>query len=111
MSINPKTYKRILKPFKNIFVLVVIVFAIWMLFFDSNSWFIHNELNNDIEKLEEEKQYYKNEIAKDSKELKKLRNEKGLEKYGRERYKMKKKDEEIYLIEYEDSISKQKDDE
>jgi cell division protein FtsB len=79
-----------------------------MLFFDSNSWFIHNELNNDIEKLEEEKEYYQNEIKKDNKEIKKLSTEEGLEKFGRETYNMKKEGEEIYLIEYEDSIAKQK---
>ena len=52
-KINSK-YKRLLKPFKNVFLLILIVFSVWMLFFDSNSWFIHNELNNDIEKLEED---------------------------------------------------------
>lgn len=101
-------YKRLLKPFKNVFLLILIVFSVWMLFFDSNSWFIHNELNNDIEKLEEEKKFYQSEINKDSKEIKNLSTEEGIEKFGREKYNMKKKDEEIYLIEYEDSIAKQK---
>lgn len=101
-------YKRFLKPFKNIFLLILIVFSVWMLFFDSNSWFIHNELNNDIDDLEDEKKYYKKEIEKDNKEIKKLSNDDGLEKYGREKYHMKKDNEEIYLIEYEDSIAKQK---
>ena len=104
-------YKRFFRPFKNVFFLIFIIFAIWMLFFDSNSWFIHNELNNDIEALEDEKDYYKNEIEKDKKEIKKLSNDDGLEKYGREKYHMKKENEEIYLIEYEDSIAKQKKDE
>ncbi len=105
------TYKHLFKLFKNIFFLIFIVFAVWMFFFDSNSWFIHNELNNDIEALETEKEYYKKEIEKDKKEIKKLSNVEGLEKYGREKYHMKKKDEEIYLIEYEDSLVKQKEDE
>ncbi len=105
------TYKHFLKPFKNIFFLIFIVFVIWMLFFDSNSWFIHNELNNEIEALKAEKEYYKKEIEKDNRKIKKLSNEEGLEKYGREKYHMKKKDEEIYLIEYEDSLVKQKEDE
>lgn len=111
MQKSQNKYKRFIKPFKNIFFLIFIVFSIWMLFFDSNSWFIHNELNNDIEDLEEEKEYYKKEIKKDSKEIKKLSDEEGIEKYGREKYHMKKDDEEIYLIEYEDSIAKQKKDE
>ncbi len=108
---SQKKYKRFIKPFKNIFFLVLIVFSIWMLFFDSNSWFIHNELNNDIEDLEEEKKYYSKEIEKDNKEIKKLSDEEGIEKYGREKYYMKKDNEEIYLIEYEDSIVKHKEDE
>ena len=104
-------YKRFFKPLKNVFLLIFIIFAIWMLFFDSNSWFIHNELNNDVEALEDEKEYYKTEIEKDKKEIKKLSDDDGLEKYGREKYHMKKENEEIYLIEYEDSIAKQKKDE
>ena len=103
-------YDKFLKPFKNVFVLSLIVFAIWMLFFDSNSWFIHNELNEDIDKLEQEKEYYKGEIEKDSKEIKELSTEEGIEKYGREHYKMKKENEEIYLVEYEDSSSTKSDD-
>ena len=106
-KLNSK-YKRLLKPLKNVFILILIVFSVWMLFFDSNSWFIHNELNNDIEKLEDEKEYYENEIKKDNKEIKKLSTEEGLEKFARETYNMKKEGEEIYLIEYEDSIAKQK---
>ncbi|MCK0110078.1 septum formation initiator family protein [Flavobacteriaceae bacterium S0825] len=100
--------KRFLKPFKNVVFVISLVFAIWMLFFDSNSWFIHNELNNDIKALENEREYYKNEIKKDKKEIKKLSNDKGVEKYGREKYHMKKENEEIYIIEYEDSLKDNK---
>ena len=105
MSEELNRYERFFKPFRNIFVLSLIIFAIWMLFFDSNSWFIHNELNREIKKLEEEKEYYQGEIEKDKKEIKELSTDEGLEKYGREHYKMKRENEEIYLIEYEDSSS------
>lgn len=107
MKAPQNNYQKYLKPFRNVFALILFIFAIWMLFFDSNSWFIHNELNQNIDKLEEEKKYYEGEIEKDQKEIKSLSSEEGIEKYGREHYKMKKEDEEIYLIEYEDSISKQ----
>ncbi len=79
-----------------------------MLFLDGNSWLIHKELSNDIKKLKNEKVYYKNEIEKDKKTIKKLSNDVGLEKYGREKYNMKKENEEIYIIEYEDSTLKNK---
>lgn len=93
-----------LSYFKNIFVIVIIVFTIWMLFFDSNSLLIHNELNNEIEALEDEKKYYSKEISKDNKAIKKLKKEEGLEKFAREEYYMKRENEEIYIIEYQDSL-------
>ena len=82
-----------------------------MLFFDANSWLIHHELNSEINDLNNEKEYYKNEIEKDKKAIKTLSTEDGLEKLAREKYYMKKDNEEIYIIEYEDSIVKQKDNE
>jgi cell division protein FtsB len=111
MANTKKNNTKYLGPFKNIFVLILVIFSVWMLFFDSNSWFIHNELNEEIDKLEEEKEYYEGEIEKDKKEIKELSTDEGLEKYGREHYKMKKEDEEIYIIEYEDSIKQKKKDE
>ena len=100
-----------LKYFKNVFIIILMVFAIWMLFFDTNSFLTHWELGKDIKKLEDEKEYYTREIEKDKKEIKKLSDEEGLEKFAREKYYMKKENEEIYLIEYEDSTAKQTEDE
>ncbi len=76
-----------------------------MIFFDANSWLIHHELNNDIEALENEKEYYKREIEKDKKAIKKISSEVGLEKFARETYYMKRENEDIYIIEYEDSLN------
>lgn len=98
------------KPFKNIFVVILILFTIWMLFFDANSWLIHHELNTEIEDLENEKKYYKKEIVKDNKDLKKLNTKDGLEKFARETYYMKRDNEEIFIIEYEDSLKTKQND-
>ncbi len=100
--------KKYFKPFKNLFVIILLIFSVWMLFFDANSWLIHHELNTDIEDLENEKEYYKNEIVKDKKAIRELSTEEGIEKLAREKYYMKKENEDIYIIEYEDSIAKQK---
>jgi len=99
-----------LKYFKNIFLIIFTIFAIWMLFFDANSLLIHNELNNDINDLEDEKDFYLKEIEKDNKELEKLSTDEGLEKFAREAYYMKRDKEEIYIIEYEDSLKNKTDD-
>jgi len=106
---NSKT--QIFKIFKNAFILISVVFAIWMLFFDTNSLLTHVELNRDIDDLEDEKEYYKREIGKDKKEIETLSSDKGLEKFAREKYYMKRDNEEIYIIEYEDSIAKKPEDE
>lgn len=99
-----KNKTKYLKPFKNWFVIILVGFVVWMIFFDANSWFIHHELNNEIEALEDEKDYYKREIEKDNKAIKNLKTEEGLEKFAREEYYMKRDDEEIFIIEYEDSL-------
>mgnify|MGYP000256155130 CR=1 FL=1 len=65
MAKSSSKYNKFLKPFKNVFVLILIMFCVWMLFFDTHSLFLHRELNKEIDKLEEEKDYYKNEIEKD----------------------------------------------
>jgi cell division protein FtsB len=106
-----KNKKLVFKIFKNIFVLIFVVFAVWMLFFDTNSFLTHLDLNKEMDDLESEKEYYKREIEKDKKELETLTNDGGLEKFAREKYYMKRDNEEIYIIEYEDSIAKTTEDE
>ena len=93
-----------MKLLKNIFVIITVIFAIWMLFIDSNSLIIHRELNEDISDLENEKEYYRKEIEKDNKAIKELSTEEGIERLAREKYYMKKENEDIYIIEYEDSL-------
>lgn len=103
-----KKTTKYLKPFKNIYVLILLGFGIWMVFFDAHSLLLHRELNEEIEQLENEKEYYKNEMSKDKKAIKELSTAEGVEKTARETYFMKKANEEIYIIEYEDSILKNK---
>jgi len=87
----------------NRYVLILITFSIWMYFFDDNSIRIHQELNKDIEKLEASINFYKKEIAKDKKIIENQEDPEKLERFARENYQMKKKNEDIYIIEY-DSI-------
>ncbi len=88
----------------NIYLVVLTVFVIWMLFADTNSYLIHRELSKEIKKLEKKKEYLQNEIDEDKKIIEKLSDPKELEKFAREQYYHKKKKEEIYIIEYEDSL-------
>jgi cell division protein FtsB len=96
-----KKFKAILgrfSPYRNIFFLVSVVFIIWMLFFDTNSWLIHRVLNKEIEVLELKKEFYNSEIKSDQEQLKALETSEGLEAFARENYNMKRKNEDIYII-------------
>ena len=78
-------------------------------FFDTNSLLIHRELRKEINKLEKQQDFLKEEIIKDKAIIEKLSDPKELEKFAREQYYLKRKNEEIYLIEYEDSINRDPD--
>ena len=95
---------KIPSVFKNIYFIIIVSFIIWMLFFDSNSYLVHRELNKTILKLEKQKDFYKEGIKEDTKELNKIKTDSGLEEYAREKLFMKKEDEEIFIIEF-DSIN------
>ena len=88
------------KSFKNKYVLTATAFAVWMLFFDNRdvitTQFRHR---GELQRLEESKAYYQNEIEKTRKELDQLRSDpRVLEKYAREKYRMKKDDEDLFVI-------------
>ncbi len=95
--------KKGIKFLSNRYVFILLLFLGWMLFVDENSYSNHRELNKEINKLEKSSKYYKNEMEHDQKVIKNLKNPDSLEKFAREEYKMKRKDEDIYIIEF-DSI-------
>lgn len=110
MKLKELKNKKWFKIASNTYILVLTIFVIWMVFFDTNSLLIHWELKKEINKLEKTKDYLKEEIEKDKIIIKKLSDREELEKFAREQYYLKRKNEEIYLIEYQDSI-KNTDDE
>jgi cell division protein FtsB len=101
MTFKQLKNKPFVKFITNIYVIILSIFLVWMLFFDENSFINHREFDKEIDKLNREKEYYQSEIQKDKDLIKKLENKEDLEKFAREEYKMKKENEEIYLIEYD----------
>lgn len=97
------------KFMSNKYVLVLTVFMVWMLFLDSNSWLIHRELNQEIDDIKANKLYYQKEIQKDKRILNELEDSIEIERFARETYFMKRSNEDIYIIEYEDSLKTDKD--
>ena len=88
----------------NIYVLVSAFFRIWMLFFDTNSFRILWSLESKINDLERQKEELIRRIQDDRKFIKKLSDSTELEKFGRENYYLKKVDEDIFIIEFRDSL-------
>ena len=85
----------------NKYVIILLLFVIWMIFFDENSFINHWELDKEIDNLEKSNEYYRDQIEQDKKVIDNLNDPDSLEKYAREEYKMKKENEEIFLIEYD----------
>ncbi|WP_224995860.1 septum formation initiator family protein [Cesiribacter sp. SM1] len=85
---------------RNIYVLTVIGYLIWMLFLDANN--IPNQLKTKVKlvRLQNEKEYYQQkieEVKHDREEL--LSDPELLEKFAREKYLMRKPKEDVYVIE------------
>lgn len=89
----------------NIYVLLLTAFLIWMFFFDTNSLLIQSELQDQIKVLEAEKTFLEEAIKKDRALLNELSSKEALEKFARERYLLKKKNEDVFIIQYEDSVN------
>ena len=97
---------RFVKFFTNRYVIILITFCIWMLFFDENSYLVHKEFNKEINELENAIESYKKKIKDDKRNIKNIQDSLGIERFAREKYLMKKKNEDIYIIEF-DTIEKE----
>lgn len=86
---------------KNKYILAVLLFAVWMVFFDDRDIITtHFRYKKELNNLEESKEYYQHQIAETRKELEQLKNNpQTLERYAREKYRMKRAEEDLYIIE------------
>jgi len=105
MTFKKLRENKIVRFISNRYVIILLLFVVWMLFFDENSFMNHRELDKEIDKLEKSNEYYREQIQNDKKVIDNLNDPDSLEKYAREEYKMKKENEEIFLIEY-DTVDK-----
>jgi cell division protein DivIC len=92
---------KIFKFLTNRYVLILLVFTIWMLFFDENSFLNHREFDNEIEELENSIEFYKTEIEQNKKMIETLKDTHLLKKFAREKFYMKKDNETLFLIEFD----------
>jgi len=91
--------KRFLNLFRNKYFLVSSIFLVWMVFFDRNDLFSQWEYHQQVSKLQQERDFYQKESAKVHQDLDELTsNKQKLEKFAREKYLMKKENEDVFVI-------------
>ncbi|WP_297449715.1 septum formation initiator family protein [uncultured Alistipes sp.] len=83
---------------RRLWVITIAVFVLVVAVFDKNNLIEAWRLRQKINDLEAQKEYYQQKITEDSTILENLRDDDYLERYAREHYLMKRKDETIYLL-------------
>ncbi len=85
--------------FMNKFSITLLIFLIWLAFLDKNNWIEKIQLRGKIATLKKEKAYYQEKIEDDNRKMQELlSNRDNLEKFAREQYLMKNKNEDIFVI-------------
>lgn len=84
---------------RNKYFLVIISFSTWMIFFDQNSYLNKRKYKLEYQQLMLDREFYLKKIEQDSIQLKELKtNNLNLEKFARERYLMKRPNEDIFIM-------------
>jgi len=91
--------KRLINLVKNKFFLVTVAFLVWMTFFDKNDILSQYQYHQQVSKLKQERDFYQVQTDKVSTDLDELTsNPAKLEKFAREKYLMKKDNEDVFVI-------------
>lgn len=89
----------IIKIFQNKYIIALCAFIFLMLFIDHNDIFVQLHRHSQLKDLLASKQYYEKQIEQTRKNLNDLQNNPAaLEKFAREKYLMKKDNEDIFTI-------------
>jgi cell division protein FtsB len=95
-----KKYSFLSQLFKNKYILSVIVFVLWVCFFDRNDVFTQWDRKKELQKLETSKHFYEAEIETTKKDLRDLEYDQAyFEKYARENFYLKRPHEEVFIVE------------
>ena len=88
--------RKIPAPIRNRYCLVLVFFAAWLIFFDKHNVWTQYQLQQSLDKLKSDRIFYEEKI----KEVKEAAEDIALnkEKFAREKYFMKKKNEDVFVI-------------
>ena len=94
-----KLLTRIPAWLRNKYFIAFAAFCVVILFLDKNDIFTQLERRRELHKLEKSRDYYQSRISAERKELEALKNNPAtLERYAREKYLMKRDNEELFII-------------
>lgn len=94
-----KYFNQIPAWVKNKYFLTAVFFIVWMFFFDPKDLISDFERRDKLNELEKSEAHLKQLISESNTELGLLKtNAQSLEKYAREKYMMKKDNEDIFII-------------
>jgi len=84
---------------KNKYFIVSALFLIWMMFFDPRDWGLIDARITKLEELEKSEKHLTQQIKETRAELNLLKtNAHTIEKYAREKYYMKKDNEDLFIV-------------
>lgn len=84
---------------KNKYLLSIAGFLVWMVFFDDRDFITNYRHHQELRLLEKSRDFYTQQIQDTRKELDQLKNQPAtLEKYAREKYRMKKDNEDLFVV-------------
>ena len=92
-------WQRVPSFLRNKYILTILALLVWLTFFDRNNFIAQVKLGRTLNEHRQQREFYRSEIKKDSTAMKELMSDSlSLEKFAREKYLMKKDNEDIYLI-------------
>lgn len=91
--------KRIIPFIKNKYYITLALFLTWMIFLDRNDFIAQYQHITKLNTLRSDKAYYQKEIVKAQSDLQNLSTDQDhLETFAREKYLMKKDNEDVFII-------------
>lgn len=100
-----KVAKIIFAIFSSRYLLAITAFVVWIVFFDESNFFIQRQRKSELNALNEKIDYYKTQVAETKQELQNLQNDPAmLEKYAREKYYMKRDNEEVFVFDTTNTV-------
>ena len=94
-----KYIDRIPPLLRNRYILTILIFLLWLFLFDSNNLVARFKEVRELKNLKKDREYYLQKIEVDKRKLYELKTDnQNLEKFAREQYRMKKADEDLYII-------------